>query len=457
MDTLELIENGLLDEDYLYPDNVLAVVPVQEKFAGKGKVLQLERQISKARKKYKIENGPGSGLATSFYGDREIQKVGEMIADIFNFKIVDFMLYNDPQPNAYTYPAGYSLDRNFNFAADQLEDVSKGYRFKHKTLSTVIRVSTGLWVNSNFTDAEITAIVLHEVGHNFQHTINGMISGYSSAIFFLNFLSLCGGNVMALTNDSGIRAVICNACHNLGIDGAVNLFSTLTGISKKISLEMRALAGVLTLGVGAAADTIFALALSFALNPIGMGVQVLMNPIGKGQENISDQFASDMGYGPELTSALMKMSLVPENSGSGVLKFAGNNQFIGNVCTLFGLPVEILLSILDPHPKVPKRAVNVVRDLERELNKSDLSPAMKKEVRENINRTKEIIDRFEKDDSKDGMMLKRKVFLMLTDFDKNPRGIFTDLFSRKDMNESYMDEFLYNNELSLEEIVTMSI
>lgn len=422
--------------------------------------------IGENRKKYY-----GSKLTKDIFTDKDFITIGDKIADIFGFKLCDFGLENATAPNAYTVPCGNSikliLKRNRNLALDN--DTGE-LSFDKKTLSTVIRVTTGLYCNEVFTDAEVTAIILHEIGHNFQHEINSFISRYMNAMRYMKIITtlariitgMFGITPMGMGMDgkkkridiSGIfqplvQLIVTDpsvqAKMNSNVRGKfsgkiIGSISYIFGLIASVLSEIVAFTDKLTLGLGN---------LTFAIQYAGASIMVLpisllVSGIGKGQENVADSFASEYGYGPDLISALAKIEIDPRASATNVDKEFNNFPLLSSIYALNSLPLTMVTGIFGTHPLTGKRAVNVVIELENEIKYSNLSPKMKKEVQAQIDEIKEITKSYDTLE-KDGLSataIKGKFLNFIADYDKDKRGAVEKLFSTKDMytESAYMLE-----------------
>lgn len=444
------------DLDYLVEDYNLQQV-LDEAYKGKTKALQeLEKMIGDNRKKYLGSFKIGGG----YYADKDLVKIGDKIASIFNFKVVDFNIVNDPAINAFTVPAGFSM-ASVNMR-DLIKTDDKEMKFKNGTLSAFIRVTSGLWTNPTFTDGEITAIIIHEVGHNFQHEVNSGLRIYAINMLFLrlfqSILLICTGNIIGGVNsfiksDSEMRGEINRWAKNDPLlSGAVNFFGGIMGFIKFILYEVSELSVRLTLGIPAGAKNIAAILINAASDPVGTLLKVLIAPMRKGGENISDTWASDHGYGPELVSALAKMQVEPNASSTEIGKLCMKLPVLDSICTLFALPSMIVSQLFADHPVTGKRASNIVRDLEGQIDNDNITPAMKKEIKKQIKEVKDTIDMYSRvDNPLQGTALRRAILKFTTNYDRDPRGFAARNFSKRDLIESVrlaaeIDEVNFLNE-----------
>ena len=268
--------------------------------------------------------------------------------------------------------------------------------------------------SSQFTDAEITALLLHEVGHNFQTSISGSAR-------YLNFI-----NKSLILLYSPILILM-----NPQVGPFRNLY---TDIIKKIDKDYSKYADVyyrvkdtvITLAnAGISAIRIFS-NFSAMLNPIGVLQQIpqqilnnlnlntIILPSGLKNEMVSDAFVSAYGYGPELTSVLSKIS---KSSGGMVADqiYRDIGGPIGAYFDLLCLPSKIICNIFDPHPNDIARLNNQYKYLSKELLDNEKNPKMKKEIQKQMSEIKSTIDKFVDAEEEDFFFSNRydKMLLMI--------------------------------------------
>ena len=434
----------MIIDDYMleaYGDNLEAL---EEAYSGKTKqLLDLEKMIGENRKKYYSTVRVGG----SYYSDPDFEKIGDKIAKIFGFKYCDFNLVNDPAPNAFTVPCGFSFTNYTNNV--NIKKINRyTYRFHYSTkdMSTVIRVTSGLWSNKEFTDGEVAAIIIHEVGHNFQHNTNRFLRGYSIYMVFMNMFNsisnFIAGNIPGaaygfIMNDSELRADINKWAKQSSMKDLIVVFGNVTGFVKFITYEVMELVGRITLGIPAGFINVASILMQGATNPISALFGILISPIKKGAENVADDFAASHGYGPELISVLSKIDLDPEASATAVGRVAKKLPLFDSICTLFAIPSMVVSSVFTDHPVTPKRAAGMVAELKRELNKSDVSPKVKKEIEKQIKEVEDALNSMSKAESPlEGTALRKAIYRFQTNFNKDPRHFIQKTASKKNLIET---------------------
>lgn len=357
--------------------------PINERFYGSARnAKKIENAVSKAREDFV----GGSNIAMGSYGDKVFTQVEDAIIDVFGFNVVDFGLAVDPSVNAYTYPIATSITSGYTAVT---KDEIKNNKYDGTNFCLYVRVTTGLWANSNFSDAEVTAIILHEIGHNFQHINNSGQRTWGLIECTVMIISLLtAGNLTALFSDSTIRAEASKIAKNSTIlRSGMNIYEGITGILKYIYYVLFAVGDFLTLGVGGALAGV----VTVGMNPLNTLFSTAVSGIAKGAEFNADAFVANFGYGPELTSALAKMELNPAKvTGTGVEKALNSIPILGHIHNMMSIPMTLLMAPFSSHPLTGRRMNNIISVLEKELKRSDLSPALKKEIQANIEDCKEM-------------------------------------------------------------------
>lgn len=378
---------------------------VKEEYYGKSKkMLDIEKQIGIARKKYF-----GRGIDSGFYDDKDIDKIGKMFASLFGFHYVDFNLANNVLPNAYTYPVGRGIISGSVVSTAYMRKTREGLKVRGSMsdLSLYIRVTTGLFYNEKYSDAEILAIILHEIGHNFQGRnavlanydlfimmgswIAMVSSGFASVPLYLSADATSRANVNAYAKSNPTWSSIVKACS--GISGLISI------INANINFLLELINPFAHYAYGVANKIIKQVASGDVLG-------ILSRPFDKSAEYVSDDFANEMGYGPELASALSKMELSKDyNSLSKAMNSSKNPvvQFYNSYMDTCMIVATIILSPLSNHPSTGKRIKAMTDKLEDELKRSDLSPQLKKDIKAQISQMKDLGNTMENVDGSKAM------------------------------------------------------
>ena len=370
-------------------DTILS--PMNEAYFGKSpELLAIEKKIGEVRNEYDSDH-------LSVNSSKELRDLSRMIADFFGFK--EFYLAVDMTGNfnAYTYPIS-----NMIGAGNPKKYVilsKNGYKYsKDAGYSMMIYIHKGLFFNDKITNGEILAVLLHEIGHNFQASLNDVSLGFSyvqraiAAILLPVYILLdipqgsfkASASLTKVTRDAFIDTLNNWRKNNPSL---IRAYDTAANIVKSV------------LGIGfMALDTIATVQQWF--NPIGVFanafyrlVNTVTNPqfildlpsilIGFKNESLADNFATIYGYGPELSSGHKKM----RDLDFGILnrQTIRNMPFLGSYTDFLNIPSLMIYSIIDPHPDYAFRVNDQIKLLKNELKKDkNMPPRMKADINHQI-------------------------------------------------------------------------
>ena len=266
-------------------------------------------------------------------------------------------------------PAQVLVDTNDTYsynAYTYLIEYKKSY-VKNKTNYTLTQ--NGLKVNPNaaksnfiivftwkfifkpiFTPREITATILHEIGHNFSEGSLPPTSGLDAL-------------KMALTIAN--RTKIDTYMHREPSDEGVDDFKDL------ILQAIKTIPNLFMYGIDCIGD--LAKSLQF------MVAKIIPTPDADRymDEKFADSYATQLGYGKDLASALNKMDKVVDKD------FGKNNPIIA---TMLGFYTLAFLIIFDEHPSTFARIKSQIASLQYELDSDKtLPPQMKRKIQKDIN------------------------------------------------------------------------
>ena len=221
------------------------------------------------------------------------------------------------QANIFQF-ATFSLDMRVDLPSDKesmVEYGPNGVRFKSKYHVHLVTIGfTGLLMNAKFTNREVFAVFLHEVGHSFQSATNGQMHSLNQAnniiMYFCIFLDLLNNPV------EGIKETLELMFASNGVMGVVShgyQAIVKTPVGKALANVLGAFSGIFDdvfYGAIFSARAILTPA-SFIPNLVASITKLLFPTIlvhGYGGEQMADSFAGDLGFGPDLSSAFLKSS-----------------------------------------------------------------------------------------------------------------------------------------------------
>ena len=336
----------------------------------------------------------------NFY-NKDLQVFIDKTCKQFGLESFSYIVLNSEQVNSFTlYVTGERGPKN-------IEITKNGYRFKSNP-AVAVGVYSGLCFNPEYTNEEVFAIFLHEIGHNFQTSANKTSFSLSIAAKIFNFLEACAKAALGNTEDltgflvSGIVTAnpVVSAFNK--IDNSIkfneafgNIYSALTWLKA---------------GIESGLDLINSLTsiprrpINLIMSGIYSMISLLLNPINSidryYDERFADGFAASYGFAEPLKSALSKFD------GKGISRNAIVDDAIGSIPVVSHLyaaaclPGLMLCSAADEHPSFEARAYSILKDLKTDLKDPNLSPQLKKQIEKEIKEYEDSMDRYFKESKK---------------------------------------------------------
>ena len=371
---------------------------VNEAYVGKTPILEkIEEQIGIMRSKL------------SRYDDfdrlPDVQKINRLFEEQFGMKIFALHMEKEDIMNAYTMVIALNTDiYKKDFSKYITANRKDGYRFTNDNNFCIsATVYYGLLSNPDLTDAEILAIILHEIGHNF-------------ADFIDNSIKIANKNFMAGIWASVIMDILSVVFLLRGIKDAIFVSNKMnnekkskeetknqTGKERKLSGALSGVKGKIKDFFTVTGDilykyNIFALTYNKIIKPLydnSYNKTAAKKSIGRKNEIIADKFAAIYGYGPELGTGLMKMNQFKTKSKAIMEKLPFGKKLLNSWEKVF-----INMNEFDCHPHTVQRIMECIKTLKDELEQEDMDPKMKaaikaqiKEMEDNIAKVKAAVEK----------------------------------------------------------------
>lgn len=371
---------------------------VQEVYIGRiPEIEEMFNEFKELRSTYKIWKTGNTAKRTA--------KIEKMIEDLWGFG--SFCLSIDPssEPNAFTFPVATSLDID---PTDYIQTTSKGYRFNKKAnVAAISKITKGLFCNQAFTDEEVFATFLHEIGHSFVHRSPYIAaqqdiykSIFISQIIMQIIIGILTSNPFQITDATSAALTSTNFYKKFIADLNKNI--------KKIPI-LRDLTNFGDAGLGLVKNIIGDISYTIIT---GTGISALssmyskweydsyikkqnkltghQNAYSRSAERLSDDFATMYGFGTYISSALIKMSN-PDNQGS-FMKVTHSIPVLKNIFNKSDALAHEVNGLLGAHPSNADRMLNILSSMESDLNNDKNIPdKAKKELRANIKQQKKLI------------------------------------------------------------------
>lgn len=250
---------------------------------------------------------------------------------------------------------------------------------------------------------EVTAILLHEIGHNIN--LSMAVHTFTALSILSNPLELLG----AISGKLQAEALIRNAKGEENMESSKTEEATGQYIEEsRKALEdyftdssrmYKSITNFLTRVVVAPVNVLFFTVVAKTLKyldkatKLSVGGYILGNLSsalsGYANEKYSDSFATAFGYGPELMSGLKKF----EESLDVVPKTDKEKKWYP-MYEFSNLMNHMWLYVFDPHPDTQTRLRSQIDKLRRELKAENLPPEMKKMIEEDLKKAEEIYESF---------------------------------------------------------------
>lgn len=337
--------------------------------------------------------------------DKDLQRFVQEIEREFGLYSYSVIIRPSDQFNACTIIPFFRGE-----TTNTIIEVSKyGYRFKKEAEVSMITVFfTGLLFNADFTNRELFAILLHEIGHNFQSVANNEIAGLTIIdnvlTIYTEFLRLITGDIVSVLKD----ALIVGVCSNKVIGQLSKMYnSAILGKDKNniISYINFILGTYDSIKMLLAIPSLILMPICTVILGICNIFRSLINPIGsiKGYlgERFADGFPASYGFGKDISVGLNKMSKY--KLGYTFLdKAITQCPVIGHIYNVLMIPGYFLLNVGDVHPRKVARVKSIIKDLEEDLNDPNLSPKLRQQLKKEVSELNKTMDDYYKEEIRIG-------------------------------------------------------
>ena len=370
---------------------------IREVYFGEDEIVKLQQQFTlfrarcfKERKFTKKENTY-----------EEIFKFNRMIENVFGFETFALQIDMGEYQNAFTLPLSSKLDltrtdKNVKYSKKHMKfDREVGY-------SCMVVITYGLLMSERYTDRELFAIILHEIGHNFSEAINktGTLFGNINKGFIVydilmssilavlldpRYYQNTAYNVIASTNTAQKFIIDVKEYIAKEYPMFTSVSDTVQRFSAVISSIIGNLFSKLNLLVVITNPLVYLktlLSIIMRYNPM----ELLINHFGYKEEKTADTFVTMYGYASDLSSALYKLRYSDMKNNKHI-------PYLTHLINIMNLPIIILSSPIECHPETITRIKEQVKYLERELESGDIDPNMKKQIKKQIKDMNNIIEK----------------------------------------------------------------
>ena len=373
-----------------------------EVYIGKTKELLLaETQLDIFRKKYMSKYV----FNTRVNSDKDLLKFDRMMEDIFGFGCFTLHIHNQPSVNAFTMPIDFRCD--YRNPTDNIIADKNGFKFKKEySYAAILGIYSGLIFNPAFTTPEVMALLLHEIGHNFNSALNKSNGTFTNIIVTIEtFISIMSGSPLALINtiknSNQMRMALDTAGKNMREQNAIpvivyDVFKQLQSVLNTTALTINDILRVGSLGTLTIITALYNCvrsALMYIINPANIITKIIGLNIKYKSELTADNFPTIYGYGPELASALNKFEGAEGDSSSIIMRSFNKISVLSTIMHCNEIPVFFLAQMFDEHPHSTARIKDQLDLLNLELSKQDMDPKMVDRIKKDIKECNKSLNR----------------------------------------------------------------
>ena len=339
---------------------------VSEGYVGRTKNTdKIEKAVQKMISKYgsdSLVKVSMSNLDNSF----EKHEIEKAIKDEFGFKNAFITIFNKTELNAYTAPTSMLVrEVTSDMPSRPIRHGEKFYDKKHHYYFYMAMYAEDF--SGYLTPGEITAMILHEVGHNFDVTYASWICEFISWAVSISPL----GILFKLFNGELLHAI--DAVYK-----AIDSFFPLTIAFNSVNKILETIGELL--GPFGAALQMREIVRGIGVNPLNIPLSFLKFH----SEKYADSFAAAYGYGPETISLMDKLERNNNFRGTFIESWAYSSHALS----------AFLMMVIDCHPETQTRCRLVLDDMERLSNDPNVPKPMKQEIAKEYQRTKKMYDEY---------------------------------------------------------------
>ena len=288
-------------------------------------------------------------------------------------------------------PSSFIIRASIYDMPELLVKKEKFYDYSHKYICCIFLPRE--YFDGELTAAEITACLLHEIGHNFDVSLNFYISDLLEwGLIFTNGKTLYEKLVMASATIVGKEIGIWLMKLQISIFSFLNKYGPTAFVLSMIEFLIKAMLDFINfLSISTSWITLTTtfknLATVITTIPVNALINLYRTHSRFGSERFADSFATMYGYGPALIGFLNKLKggtnpTTKPFVSKGLNKIVDNSPILQNAFFFFGTGASLLTMLSDPHPEVQTRCRMVLDDMEKLASNPNFSPKVKQALKQ---------------------------------------------------------------------------
>lgn len=277
----------------------------------------------------------------------------QMLTEIFQCNSMNISWVPSTTANAYTYTKTW-MSLNTDYKRSKTD---KRLTPTNDKLDIYICLNSALVHECKMNEREILAILLHEIGHNYQlHLVHWILA---TGVKFYWMLATM------VTDTINLNRI---------------LYSVNTGVSSFLAQRFPKLYNWIKDGDKEFAKILSALPKPILITALPYMLTRYINPAYYANyynERHADNFAVDHGYGKDLASGLTKLGRPSEHTSSQWIK---NNKIVGALYDLSDLQYNMMATLVGGYPSEQNRIVNTIERIKSNLTDPTITPSMRKDL-----------------------------------------------------------------------------
>lgn len=389
-----------MDDMFKDIDNIGKIEPVMESYFGKSKaLLEGERILKIMIGKLKVTDNEEFGERSANKGIsdwKENDALCKVFQKEFGFKEMYIHWNSEPVENARTWPGGIitmAVGMGSGMPSMPIRDRNNRYYDKNHEYICCVEVWVGL-IDMGFTAEELMAVILHEIGHNFDMTLVTSLTKIMRLSSMLLDFAKYPANIGYQINN--LLKIIINEMPGpyikeqlKFIDALMSPFSGVIKIYYKIWNYLNSNSLYLTINRMGVMLMYLQHTAFLVSNPAAGSAAVVGGILGYSGEVFADSFATAYGYGAATVSTEVKFQ-----QNSRQIRYTGKSIApIKAFNYSSGLALSLLVMMFDPHPYAQTRMKNQINMLQGEMNNPNIPPSIKKALKRDLADAKDIYNK----------------------------------------------------------------
>ena len=359
---------------------------LQEAFVGKTELLQqVEEQFGIMKKSLK----KGQDLSSR----PEVQKLNRLIERQFNIDV--FCLRITPYEDIDVYTREISQYLDFRY-----KDLSKlvvgspdsGYKLRvNNNICIIVNMTLGTITNSDITPSELTAVLIHELGHSFGSCMHDTIRLDNQELAKTQYMyytwraaTTFGKKYKKYKEEMAHKTNTANIKYAKELSKQSKFRGWIKGLAG-VKYNFASFCKGVIASISSSKNQAYFLTKDKVKDSVSNYENQCNNKIVKIDETFADKFAAAYGYAYELSSFLHKTrgGFANEQLDKFYKKFFGRD-LSENIAKAYNY-----YWTLDVHPHDLQRTNSLIHSLKSELSKEDLDPKFKTVIQDQINKLEE--------------------------------------------------------------------